>query len=449
MTAGVLVAVGGVVALTAIGFADGWWWPNAHNGLLAVALVVVGAYVLHERPGHAAGKGFVATGALHAVMFTGRQLGHDAVSTLGRWAAWVGVWPIAISIGAVTLCVLVFPDGRLPSPRWRVVAIGVAAVAAACSLLSALWPVEYEGAHVTASPPFELPGRSAADAVWSTVAYPAYFGFQLLWVIALVQRHRASRGAVRRQVLWLAAAAAVAIAALAVGLLAWRSPRAGVLAAVLLPVTAGWSIVHGHHASVRRALSWVSRSQQTDGDLVAGLCEVAAHSLGAPSAELWIGSGDELSVIGRWPDDGEYGDATALVALTGDAQRHVRPVTRRDTVIGALSVTRPRGEALSRSEDALFDDLAAQAGLVVDNLSLARVIERERAAGHLDKLTPRENEVLELMARGRSNAAICEELHLSIKTVEPIISTIFMKLGLHADATSNRRVLAVLAYPRQ
>ena len=53
------------------------------------------------------------------------------------------------------------------------------------------------------------------------------------------------------------------------------------------------------------------------------------------------------------------------------------------------------------------------------------------------------------MARGRSNAAICDELHLSIKTVEPIVSTIFTKLGLHADAASNRRVLAVLAYVRK
>ncbi|MCW2604130.1 MAG: two component transcriptional regulator, LuxR family, partial [Pseudonocardiales bacterium] len=56
--------------------------------------------------------------------------------------------------------------------------------------------------------------------------------------------------------------------------------------------------------------------------------------------------------------------------------------------------------------------------------------------------------VLELIARGLSNSAICGELHLSIKTVEPIVSAIFAKLGLHADAASNRRVLAALAYLR-
>ena len=56
--------------------------------------------------------------------------------------------------------------------------------------------------------------------------------------------------------------------------------------------------------------------------------------------------------------------------------------------------------------------------------------------------------MLELMARGRTNAAICDELHLSIKTVEPLVSSIFTKLGLHSDAATNRRVPAVLAYLR-
>jgi DNA-binding NarL/FixJ family response regulator len=53
------------------------------------------------------------------------------------------------------------------------------------------------------------------------------------------------------------------------------------------------------------------------------------------------------------------------------------------------------------------------------------------------------------MARGLTNKAICDELFLSIKTVEPIVSTIFAKLGLSPDGASNRRVLAVLAYVRR
>ena len=56
--------------------------------------------------------------------------------------------------------------------------------------------------------------------------------------------------------------------------------------------------------------------------------------------------------------------------------------------------------------------------------------------------------MLGLISRGLSNAAICDELHLSIKTVEPAVGSIFTKLGLHADSASNRRVLAALEYVR-
>ena len=92
--------------------------------------------------------------------------------------------------------------------------------------------------------------------------------------------------------------------------------------------------------------------------------------------------------------------------------------------------------------------LGAQGALLLDRLTLAEVVGRESSAGHLKHLTPREREVLELMARGLSNAAICQELHLSVKTVEPLIGTVFRKLGLHADPTVNRRVLAALEYHR-
>ena len=64
-------------------------------------------------------------------------------------------------------------------------------------------------------------------------------------------------------------------------------------------------------------------------------------------------------------------------------------------------------------------------------------------------LTDREREVLELMAQGRSNAAICRSLGIGEKTVEARISTIFSKLGLEPADDDNRRVLAVLALLRK
>ena len=64
----------------------------------------------------------------------------------------------------------------------------------------------------------------------------------------------------------------------------------------------------------------------------------------------------------------------------------------------------------------------------------------------LEQLSPRELEVLALMAEGRSNRAIGDQLAVELKTVETHVSRVFTKLGLDADRLENRRVLAVLAF---
>jgi DNA-binding CsgD family transcriptional regulator len=64
----------------------------------------------------------------------------------------------------------------------------------------------------------------------------------------------------------------------------------------------------------------------------------------------------------------------------------------------------------------------------------------------LDQLSPREVEVLALMAEGRSNRAIADRLAVELKTVETHVGRVFTKLGLGEDRYENRRVLAVLAY---
>lgn len=320
-----LIVLCAVVALVAVGFSRGVWLQNLHNGLLAVAFSFVGALLLLGRPGQREGLLFMVTGMLEAVMFFGRQIGHESSAYSDRWWGWLGVWPLAVTLGAVTWCIMCFPEGRFLSRRWSWVGGGVALLATTCSLLSALWPVEYSETGVRTPHPLALSGGETADAVWSVLAHTSYAAFQLLWVIAVVVRWRLSSGSARTQLAVMLLAVGVSAAALIVGLVVAGTPRAGVLTAALVPIAAG----------------------------------IAIH-----------------------------------------------------------------------------------------RLSLARVIEVHTEAGHLDGLSPRENEVLDLMAAGLSNSAICTRLHLSIKTVEPVVSAIFTKLGLPADSDSNRRVLAVREYLR-
>lgn len=317
-----LLVLGAVVALVASGFAFGVRGDNLHNGLLALTFGGVAAWTLLARPGHREALLFAAVGILQGVLFLGRQVAHSGSGSAASWWGWLGVWPLALILGVLTWSLLCFPEGRFLSARWRWWALVVLGAAVLLSLLSALWPVEYTAAGIRTPPPFTLAGTGTARSVWSAIAHPAYTLFQVTWLVGVLARWRQANGILRSQLALLGAALGIATVGLLAGLAVSGSPRAGLLLTPLLPVAAGWSMIH---------------------------------------------------------------------------------------------------------------------------LSLTRVVEETRASGGLASLSPRENEVLDLMAQGMSNKAISEQLHLSLKTVEPIVSSIFTKLRLPADATTNRRVLAVRA----
>ena len=90
----------------------------------------------------------------------------------------------------------------------------------------------------------------------------------------------------------------------------------------------------------------------------------------------------------------------------------------------------------------------AGGGSVLDPDVVARLVGRKRMASPVDGLTPREREVLGLIAEGRSNAGIARELVVTVAAVERHVTSIFDKLGLHRSAEAHRRVLAVLTYLR-
>ena len=85
-----LLALSLVLVLVTAGSAQGWWLTNLHNGLLALAFTAVGAYVLHQRPGHVEGRLMLATGVVEAIIFVGRQVGHADSGSHLEWWAWAG-----------------------------------------------------------------------------------------------------------------------------------------------------------------------------------------------------------------------------------------------------------------------------------------------------------------------------------------------------------------------
>jgi DNA-binding NarL/FixJ family response regulator len=90
----------------------------------------------------------------------------------------------------------------------------------------------------------------------------------------------------------------------------------------------------------------------------------------------------------------------------------------------------------------------AEGGSALDPAVVSELVGRRRRDDPLEGLTPREREVLELMAEGRSNQAIAERLVVTERAVEKHVTSIFQKLRLPATAEDHRRVLAVLAFLR-
>lgn len=180
---------------------------------------------------------------------------------------------------------------------------------------------------------------------------------------------------------------------------------------------------------------------------------------------------------------GAYGDALDIVARTREADAHVvvmdvrlPPSFRDEGIRAALEIRRalPQVGVLVLSQyvetvyahellaDArgdvgyLLKDRVASLDEVTDAVRRVRsggtvldpLVVRRLVAGRdtFSELTPREREVLELIAEGRSNTSIAERLVIGVGAVEKNVSAIFAKLGLAESPNDHRRVLAVLAY---
>jgi DNA-binding NarL/FixJ family response regulator len=90
----------------------------------------------------------------------------------------------------------------------------------------------------------------------------------------------------------------------------------------------------------------------------------------------------------------------------------------------------------------------AVGGSAIDPIIVSTLLSKRRSDDPLANLTPREREVLELMAEGQSNQGIADKLSITLRAVEKYVSSIFGKLGLPSSGSESRRVLAVLAFLR-
>lgn len=90
----------------------------------------------------------------------------------------------------------------------------------------------------------------------------------------------------------------------------------------------------------------------------------------------------------------------------------------------------------------------ADGGSAIDPIVVSTLLSKRRSDDPLVELTPRERDVLELMAEGRSNQGIADRLFISLRAVEKYVSSIFGKLGLPSGGSESRRVLAVLLFLR-
>ena len=167
--------------------------------------------------------------------------------------------------------------------------------------------------------------------------------------------------------------------------------------------------------------------------------DVAVIDVRMPPTNTDEGLRAALEIRERWPETGvlvlsQYVEETyALELISGSAE-------------GVGYLLKDRVADIEGFTDAVRR--VAEGGSALDPEVVARLIGRRRADNPLDALTPREREVLKLMAEGRSNAAIARELVVTDRAVEKHVTSIFGKLGLAPTGEDHRRVLAVLTFMR-
>ena len=191
------------------------YWLNL--AVSALALSTVGALVASRRTENPIGWLLLSSGLLYAVMVSVSEYGAYALLTErgstpgGVLATWFGSWLYVLGANLVVYSFLFFPDGRLPSPRWRVVAWLVAFAICLDTAALALSPGTLYG-YPGVENPFGIEALAGLTGPIGVVVGVLALAAILAPVIALIVRFRRARGDERQQIKWVAYAVAVLVA---------------------------------------------------------------------------------------------------------------------------------------------------------------------------------------------------------------------------------------------
>ena len=455
--------------------------------VMPLTFALVGGVIARRRPENAIGWLFLFMGVVIGLGGTASQyaryaaITHPGALPAAAWALWLYSWSAALvyPAGAAALTLLLIPDGRLPSRRWRVVAVTAVCLTAAIVVLAALVPGSNTGPDNR--PKLDNPaGLATLAGVNNTpvqaVGWLAGLAVLIIAAAAPIVRMRRTQGEEREQLKWIAYAIvgtvivnglvtagyfifpespvlqgntlnfavivlgfAIALpAATGVAILKYhlydidiiisRTLVYGSLAVLITGVYVGIAVgigelvgsggkpnlglsilataivavgfqparqwlqrvanrlVYGNRATPYQVLSefssQVAGSYAAD-EVLPRMARVLQEGTGAELAAVWLRSGAALHAAARWPHDaGVDSEAQASVAFDGPVMPTLPAATRavevrhQGELLGALSVTKRRGESLTPVEEKLLNDLAHQAGLVLKNVGLTADLQR-------------------------------------------------------------------------
>jgi signal transduction histidine kinase len=466
------------------GGTDGGFLESLGLFLGFASFPVLGALVLSRNSKNKLGWVFLLIGLTLGIGFLGSEYAHHGVvrnpgslpwATVG---AWMAQWYWFLVIGPVfTFVLLLFPDGRLPSPRWRPLAWACAGVFVLL-VGGSMFEERLVGDGYDLPNPVGIEGLGDVEETWGPVmVIAAVCGF--LCALSLIVRYRTARGEERQQLKWftytasmfivvafaedffglelpgwifsiqlLALPVAIGIAilkyrlydidvvinktivfgflaafitgiyvAIVVGIgillessdepnLALSIAATAIVAIAFSPVKERTQrianrLVYGQRATPYEALhrftEEVATSYETD-KVAPATAKTIVDATGAERAEVWLALDHTLVRAASEPDAGEVPEAIALgedmKVDSIDGADVTSPVIHNDELLGALTLTKKRGEAATPVDKKLLDDLASQAGIVLRN---SRLTAELRA--RLDQITRTATEIRESRKR--------------------------------------------------